>query len=151
MGAGAPPAATSTAVAPSHEFLRKLYQHHHPHHHYKHRYTLPKSNMSTPSDTNQTSLTASYKSPSGAKQFRYAIDTAAENQLDTNSKTHYLSQLRASTKNLQNDVNDFLTQKMDEDKKTGLETTVKSKTKEELEEENYGEEVADDDDNDGTG
>lgn len=106
--------------------------------------------MSAPSDTNQTSLAASYKSPSGAKQFCYAIDPAAGNQLDTNSKKQYLSQLRASTKNLQNDVNDFLTQKMDEDKKTGLETTVKSKTKEELEEENYGEEVADDD-NDGTG
>lgn len=107
--------------------------------------------MSTSPDTNQTALTASYKSPSDTKQFRYAIDPAGDNQPDTNSKTHYLSQLRASTKNLQDDVNEFLTQKMDEDKKAGLETTVKSKTKEELEEENYGEEVADDDDNDGPG
>lgn len=107
--------------------------------------------MSAPSEPNQKSLTAAYKSPSGTKQFHYAIDTpTGDNQLNANANSNYLSQLRASTKNLQSDINDFLTQKMDEDKKTASETTVKSKTKEDLDEENYGEEVVDDD-NDGTG
>jgi len=95
--------------------------------------------MSAPPESTQKSLAASYNSPSGTKQFHHAIDNR------TTDKTNYLSQLRASTKNLQDDINDFLTQKMEEDKKTGVEAAAKSKTKEDLEEENYGEEVVDDD------
>ncbi|KEF58124.1 uncharacterized protein A1O9_06047 [Exophiala aquamarina CBS 119918] len=111
-----------------------------------------KFNMSAPSEPTQESLTAAYKSPSGTKQFHYAIENPhVDKQLDTTSQTSYLSQLRASTKKLQEDINYFLTEKMDEDKKIGLGAMVRSKTKEELEEENYGEEIADDDDNDGTG
>lgn len=105
--------------------------------------------MSTPSDTDQTTLAASYKSPTDTKQFQYALDTTVtpNTQLDNKTQTNYLSQLRASTKNLQDDINDFLTQKMEEDKKNSLESSAtKSKTKDEVEEENYGEEVVDDDD-----
>lgn len=106
--------------------------------------------MSTPSDHDQTTLAASYKSPTDTKQFQHALNTTVttpNTQLDNKSQTTYLSQLRASTKNLQDDINDFLTQKMEEDKKNSLEVSVtRSKTKEEVEEENYGEEVVDDDD-----
>ncbi|KAK5063163.1 hypothetical protein LTR84_005239 [Exophiala bonariae] len=109
--------------------------------------------MPAPSDTQQAGLSASYKSPTDTKQFHYAIDTSGiatsetNNQLDKKSQTAYFGLLRASTKNLQDDINDFLTRKMDEDKKYTLDSSAtKSKTKEELEEENYGEEVVDDDD-----
>lgn len=106
--------------------------------------------MSAPSDTQQTDLAASYKSPTDTKKFHYTLDTAAiatANSPDKSLQTVYLGQLRASTKKLQDDINDFLTQRMEEDKKNTLEgSATKSKTKEELEEENYGEEVVDDDD-----
>lgn len=68
----------------------------------------------------------------------------------------YLSELRTSAKQLQEDVNVFLTKKMEEDKATaGREGVVGSapgdkkgveKSRDEIEEENYGEEEVGDED-----
>jgi hypothetical protein len=69
----------------------------------------------------------------------------------TGNKIDYLSVLRTSVKTLQDEVNVFLTQKMEEDK---LHTTMnrdgvqgkkaREKTTDEVEEENYGEESLED-------
>ena len=95
------------------------------------------------------SLSATYESPSGHKDFVYAVTTPhVQNRdlIEAHAKSKYLSELRASTKRLQDDVNKFLTEKMEEDKKTAdqdrLNGTSKQKSKDELEEENYGEENA---------
>jgi Gon7 family len=65
-------------------------------------------------------------------------------------KVHYLSELRASTKRLQEEVNVFLTQKMDEDKagqaaEEKEKKAAAAKSQDELEEERYGEEEGVDD------
>ncbi|KIW35681.1 uncharacterized protein PV07_02366 [Cladophialophora immunda] len=94
-----------------------------------------------------TVLSATYNSPSGSKQFRYEIlapQIKEDGSLNTGAQTKYVSELRSSSKKLQEDINKFLTEKMEEDKKqTGQgseDGTSKQKTKDELEEENYGEE-----------
>ncbi|KAH0841352.1 hypothetical protein AYO21_04947 [Fonsecaea monophora] len=103
--------------------------------------------MSNPSDHSPTALTASYNSPSESKHFQYTItapQTQDDGSLSAEAKTKYVSELRASSKKLQEDINKFLTEKMEEDKKqTGQhseDSTLKQKSKDELEEENYGEE-----------
>ena len=66
-------------------------------------------------------------------------------------KTAYLSALRASTKQLQEEINALLTKKMEEDKMrlmtsraNGQEKEVAEKPTDEVEEENYGEEGMED-------
>lgn len=101
--------------------------------------------VSTPDD--QASLDATFKSPSDTHNFQYTLSSPSKKdsqQPDPKAKAEYLHQLRASSKKLQDDINDFLTRKMEEDKQAGLDTN-KSKIKEELEEENYGEEDANND------
>ena len=95
-------------------------------------------------------LSAAYESPTGHKVFTHSIPSQHnkdEAPLDVATKTKYLSNLWASTKELQEGINQFLTQKMEEDKNTvgrGANGASKQKSKDELEEENYGEENADD-------
>lgn len=96
-------------------------------------------------------LCAAYHSPSGDKVFRQSIAVPQPAQgaaSDTQTKTRYLSELRSSTRILQEEVNKFLTDKMEEDKKssgpedrTGV---AKQKADDELEEEHYGEEEVED-------
>lgn len=63
------------------------------------------------------------------------------NQPSTKDKTTYISQLRKTTTQLQHDVNALLTSKMEEDKAAEAGSSDKrTKTKEEKEEEMYGEE-----------
>ena len=69
------------------------------------------------------------------------------------AKTAYLCELRASTKQLQEEINVLLTKKMEEDKLrvmtnggSGPEKEAGAKTTDEFEEENYGEEGVLDDD-----
>jgi hypothetical protein len=100
-------------------------------------------------EDSRNKLTASYTSPSGEKQFTYTITAPSRSDdasKSTATKTAYLHELRSSTKKLQEDINVFLTAKMEEDKKVAA-TNGKSaqKTKDEEEEENYGEEVVEDD------
>lgn len=98
----------------------------------------------------KASLSATYDSPSGHKDFVHTIPTPqvdSNGSADTTGKTKYLSELRTSTRRLQEDINKFLTEKMEEDKKAvgeaGDNSTSKEKSTDELEEENYGEENMD--------
>ena len=104
-------------------------------------------------------ISATYTSPSQQKAFSISISTPVPSPTSPTAvrdKVAYLSELRASTKQLQEDINVFLTQKMEEDKvsvaiaggkngggetdRRGEEEEVSRKSKEEIEEEKYGEE-----------
>lgn len=84
-------------------------------------------------------LTAHYNSPSGAQTFEQPLPRPATTT--PKDKTAYLNTLRSSTKRLQEQINNFLTAKMEEDKQHG---TTKS-TREQEEEANYGEEKVEED------
>ncbi|ETI28719.1 hypothetical protein G647_01170 [Cladophialophora carrionii CBS 160.54] len=108
--------------------------------------------MSPTTTSPSASLSATYDSPSGHRDFAYTVSTPpvqSDGSIDTKAKTTYLSELRASTRRLQEDINKFLTEKMEEDKKAagqdGPSGASRQKSKDELEEENYGEETAEDD------
>lgn len=92
-------------------------------------------------------LRAVYNSPNDSKAFEKPLPSAKPT--DTKSKVAFLSDLRASTKQLQDDVNTFLTAKMEEDKTASSSLPdgggiKKTKLQDEEEEENYGEEKVDD-------
>lgn len=86
-----------------------------------------------------STLNATYTSPSStlAETFTHPLP-ALSTPLTTSDRTAYLSTLQTSIKTLQNDINTFLTQKMDEDK---LASAAAGKVDDVKEEENYGEEV----------
>ncbi|KAB8346332.1 hypothetical protein FH972_023376 [Carpinus fangiana] len=94
--------------------------------------------MSVPSDN----LTASYKAPNGTQEFTHAVTTPPSTP-STEDTAVYLGLLRKYTAQMQSEMNTFLTQKMDEDRKTAESTGSNSTPKidEAKEEENYGEEV----------
>jgi len=97
----------------------------------------------TTSDFNASAkLSADYKSPNGQHTFSYEVPAVSQNQ-STEETTDFLAKLRQSAVQMQQDVNTFLTQKMDEDK--ALENTKEvqhnAKVDEDKEEDNYGEEV----------
>lgn len=90
-------------------------------------------------------LTADYNSPSGQRNFSYALP-ATINSESTKEVTASLSDLRKSALQMQKDINVFLTQKMEEDKATSNSngTSTSTKVDEDKEEDNYGEEVEED-------
>jgi hypothetical protein len=80
----------------------------------------------------------SYTSPSASQTFTQSLpNTPAEPS--TAERTTYLYSLRSSIKQVQSDVNVFLTQKMEEDKVAAGQAAAND----EKDEEHYGEEVAD--------
>lgn len=88
-------------------------------------------------------LEAHYSSPKTTTTFAQPLNAPSTN-LSTEEKTAYLSTLRKSVSNLQEEVNVFLTQEMERDK-AGL-SEGGGKTDEKKEEDNYGEEVLGDED-----
>ena len=107
-------------------------------------------NMSNGSQSSSTQIRATYDSPSGHEDFVYSIVVPPEKDGDpvaVETRTKYLSDLRASSKKLQDDINKFLTEKMEEDKRAtkpgSSNGATKQKSNDELEEENYGEENTD--------
>jgi Gon7 family len=86
-------------------------------------------------------LSAAYISPTGTKTFTYAVPSIST--ASTEDKTLYLAALRTAVPKLQDEVNEFLTKKMDEDK---AKLVTDSKIDEKAEEDNYGEEVVEEDD-----
>ncbi|KAK5030237.1 hypothetical protein LTR13_008255 [Exophiala sideris] len=111
-----------------------------------HTGTMPDLDESSPV------LRATYQSQTGSKDFQHVIPTPPNHgtkSLDVQAKTKYLSDLRASSKKLQEDINKFLTEKMEEDKRAqgpvNTNGASKQKAEDELEEETYGEEVPEDD------
>lgn len=98
--------------------------------------------------SSSASLSATYVSPSGSRNFERMISLPQierNGSIGAQAKTKYLSELRSSSKRLQEDINKFLTQMMEKDKTVPGQTSEKQKTKDELEEEHYGEEAAEDD------
>lgn len=88
-----------------------------------------------------TSLKADYTSPNTTRTFAHPLPPASNKS--TKEKTMYLSALRKSVVELQDEVNGFLTTKMEEDK--ALAANVGMKADDKVEEENYGEEKVEDD------
>lgn len=95
----------------------------------------------TPDQDSGTSLKADYASPTTTKTFTNRLPSAATTSIK--DKTNYLSALRKSVVKLQEEVNGFLTTKMEEDK--SLAASAGMKADDRAEEENYGEEKVEDD------
>ena len=89
-----------------------------------------------------TALQADYASPNVTKSFTHPLPVASNASME--EKTNYLSTLRKSVVTLQEEVNGFLTTKMEEDK--ALAAGAGMKIDDKAEEENYGEEKLEDDD-----
>jgi len=94
-------------------------------------------------------LTATYNSAttSTTHTFSRPLPTASANAT-TEERTNYLAALRSSVTEVQDEINTFLTQKMEEDKANatavGGEGSGKAKVDEEREEEGYGDEEEED-------
>ncbi|KAF5861367.1 hypothetical protein ETB97_000330 [Aspergillus alliaceus] len=95
-------------------------------------------------------LRAVYSAPQSAQTFEHSISSpappAGSSPEDVQSKTAYLSELRKLIPTLQNDINIFLTKKMEEDKTLAEAQGRQISEQERKEEENYGEEVVEEDD-----
>ena len=90
-------------------------------------------------NTPSSALKAAYAGPNSTKVFTRSLSSASFST--TKEKTQYLAALRGSIVELQDEVNGFLTMKMEEDK--ALVSSAGSKVDDKAEEENYGEEVVD--------
>ena len=96
-------------------------------------------------------LTAQYGSPSSSEPqaFRQPLAVSNANPINTSETTTYLVELKKSMAKLQNEVNAFLTEKMEEDKAeagiNGNKTASgkHNKIDEKKEEDMYGEEADD--------
>jgi hypothetical protein len=87
-------------------------------------------------------LTADYNAPlSESRSFSHSLP-ACSSTPSTEDRRAYLSSLHASIGKLQDEVNSFLTQKMEDDQKMAV--TGRGIMDEVKEEQNYGEEVVDD-------
>lgn len=89
------------------------------------------------------SLRAVYNAPQSTHAFEHRL--ASPPSSDVKSKVTYLSELRTLVPTLQNDINMFLTERMEEDKKLAEAQGQKLSAQEAQEEENYGEEVVEED------
>ncbi|MCJ1384607.1 hypothetical protein MMC17_007725 [Xylographa soralifera] len=94
-----------------------------------------------PTSDHSPSLKADYASPTGSLQFQHPLKVLPA-KFSIEEKTAYLSALRSAVTHLQEEVNTFLTAKMEEDKAIAVERT--GVTDDKKEEENYGEEVVED-------
>lgn len=92
--------------------------------------------------SSRQALTADYSAPSTASQSFSQTLPACSPTPSTDERTAYLSSLHASIGKMQDEVNAFLTQKMEEDKKAA--GNAAKAADEAKEEENYGEEVVED-------
>lgn len=96
-------------------------------------------------------IKATYVSLTTTETFEKPLILFTKTTEDSNRKATYLNSLRLSTKQLQNDLNGFLTAKMEEDKAAATKSTSSnphsqaSKPQDEEEEENYGEEKVEED------
>jgi hypothetical protein len=99
----------------------------------------------TQSQQGASGIEAAYSSPTGQESFRHVLPVL-EAQHSTEEKTNYLAAIRNKIPLLQEQINQFLTQKMEEDKSKGAKPISNRKhgsADESKEEENYGEEVID--------
>ncbi|KAH0347017.1 hypothetical protein KCU81_g3673, partial [Aureobasidium melanogenum] len=87
-------------------------------------------------------LTAVYTSPTATNTFSSPLQSAPTQASSSTAKSQYLGDLRQKVAQLQNDINHFLTKKMDQDKAA---TEGAASKDEDMEEQMYGEEVVDED------
>ena len=92
-----------------------------------------------PLPTQEQVLEADYRSESGAEAFRHPLGPIEANA-PTAERVEYLGGLRSAVTALQEEINTFLTRKMDEDKTSSAKAAALDDRQEE---ENYGEEVVD--------
>lgn len=107
------------------------------------------------SSDSSAEVKASYSSSSGKQAFSHSLTTKAsldkiyetdEPASFSKAKTNYLSELRTSVKQMQSEINVFLTAKMEQDKKAlATNGQTNGKGKDEIEEEKYGEEDVEED------
>lgn len=100
--------------------------------------------MSETNGSSSVDITAKYDSPNESKSFKYPISTSSD-QSSVESKVASLAQTRSSVKKMQEEINAFLTSKMEQDKAAQSGANAGSNVKDEEEEANYGEEVVEDD------
>jgi uncharacterized phage infection (PIP) family protein YhgE len=86
-------------------------------------------------------LTAVYTSPTATNTFSSPLQSTPTQHTDTIEKSQYLADLRDKVSQLQQDINQFLTEKMDQDKAA---TDGAPSNDNHIEEDMYGEEVVDD-------
>lgn len=89
-------------------------------------------------------LSASYESSNESKEFVHNISAPCPRNPTVEQNTTYLSELRHSVRKLQDNINTFLTEKMSQDKAKHDQKGAQTKSKDEIEEENYGEEQPED-------
>ncbi|TID24452.1 putative ekc keops complex subunit gon7 protein [Venturia nashicola] len=95
-----------------------------------------------PAITEKPTLSATYSAPDSAeKGFNQLLPMCSEEPSPT-ERTAYLAALRTSITDAQDQINAFLTQKMDEDNAKAGTASAEDDAKAE---ENYGEEVVNDD------
>lgn len=97
--------------------------------------------MAQPFENNSvtTNLKAEYSSPGTSKTFAHLLPSSYT--ATTKDKILYLSTLHRSVVQLQDEINTFLTSKMEDDKALALKAGINTDDKEE---ENYGEEIEED-------
>lgn len=107
-----------------------------------HYITLDKSATMAP----QPELTATYTSPTTNHTFNSTLQSLSA-EPSTKEKTSYITDLRAKTSQLQNDINAYLTERMEEDKAQEVAdgAAKKSARDEQREEDMYGEEQGEED------
>lgn len=100
------------------------------------------STTDTPNTANMPAhLTAVYTSPTATNTFSSPLSSAPTEASSSHEKSQYLAHLRDNVSQMQDDINQFLTTKMDEDK-AATDAPVTSND-EDMEEQMYGEEVVD--------
>ncbi|THW84106.1 hypothetical protein D6D15_09108 [Aureobasidium pullulans] len=100
------------------------------------------STTDTPNTANMSAhLTAVYTSPTATNTFSSPLSSAPTEASSSHEKSQYLAHLRDDVSQMQDDINQFLTKKMDEDK-AATDAPVTSND-EDMEEQMYGEEVVD--------
>ena len=94
------------------------------------------------STDNAPSLSVEYNSPSGTRSFEYKLPKQSR-EVSSAEKTQSLSDLRKAIAQSQKQINELLTQKMEEDKANAAVDGEKHQVQidDGKEEENYGEEV----------
>lgn len=100
------------------------------------------------SSTQSNPLRAVYSAPQSTQTFEHSISSplpSTDSSENVPIKVAYLSELRKLVPNLQNDINVFLTERMEEDKKLAEAQGRQISEEERKEEENYGEEVVEED------
>lgn len=95
-------------------------------------------------NTSEPVLSADYNSPNGSHTFQCELPKPEENA--SSQTTLFLFALRSGTIQLQQDINSFLTARMEEDKMAAEKVgeATRSKEEEAKDEDNYGEEIDDD-------